>query len=311
MCKDGIEISVLASINVDLVVEVEHFPKPGETIKGNSIEKYFGGKGANQAVAARRVGATVHVLGKVGQDELGREYLKHFSENDISVKNITCSTYNATGQAIINIDQNGENNIIVLAGANEELSNKDVDMFCEKLQKTDVAISQFEVPLNVTERFFKLAKERNCITVLNPAPAQRIPESMIPYVDILIPNENELKLISQQEVNTKEQIEKAARSIIKTGIPYIIVTLGEKGTLIVSDEESIHVPAKKVQAVDTTAAGDTFIGAFSYQIAEMKKINMRTLKESTEFATKASALTVQKKGAQASIPYMKEIVENF
>ena len=309
MCKDAKVISVLASINVDLVVEVEHFPKPGETIKSDGIEKHFGGKGANQAIAARRVGAKVNILGKVGQDELGKEYISHFNENDISTNNILCSDNKSTGQAIINIDKNGENNIIVVSGANSGLSNEDVDVFCEKLEETDVAISQFEVPLNVTEKFLKLAKEKKCITVLNPAPAQKIPESLNSYVDISIPNENELKMITDHEVDTMEQIEQAARDIIQNGIPYIIVTLGENGTLIVSDTESLHIPAKRVHAIDTTAAGDTFIGAFSYKMAEAKEINMYTLKESAEFATKASALTVQKKGAQASIPYMKDIVE--
>lgn len=300
-------VCVLASINVDMVVSVDHFPKPGETILGKEYQKFFGGKGANQAVCAKRMGANVHVIGKVGEDSLGKEYLANFKQEQIETEDILCVKEKATGMAFINVDSEGQNNIIVVPGANEALSTDDVERVRGKLEKSKTALSQFEVSVTVTQRFFELAKKEKCITIFNPAPAKEIPAEMFAYIDILIPNEGELELLTNTKITNLEEAKKAADIMINKGIPYVLVTLGEKGSLLVSKKEECCIPSQKVLAVDTTAAGDSFVGALAAKLAQEEELSMETIKKSALFATQIAAITVQRKGAQASLPHLREL----
>lgn len=304
------KVCILGSINMDMVIEVDRMPNIGETILSKSIKKIPGGKGANQAVAASRSGSMVYMVGKVGNDDNGKVLLDELVKDSININHIYRDEKESTGIAIITVDSKGDNSIIVVSGANMNIGNNDIDKSEEAIRNSDIIISQFETPEDMTIMAFKKAKELDKLTILNPAPAKTIKDELLKYTDIIVPNETECKMITGIDVKDLEDAKKAAKVFFTKGVKWVIVTLGSKGAAVISEEYGEVVPAYKVNAIDTTAAGDSFIGALSSKL-DSKSLDFNSLVKAVRFGNKVSSIAVQKKGAQPSIPYLKEINELY
>lgn len=303
-------VCILGSINMDMVIEVDKMPQVGETILSKSIRKIPGGKGANQAVAASRSGAIVYMIGKVGQDDNGKILVDELIKDNINIDHIYKDEKEPTGIAIITVDSRGDNSIIVVSGANMNIDKNDVDKSEELIRNSDIIISQLETPEDMAIITFKKAKELEKLTILNPAPAKTIKDELLKYTDIIVPNETEAKMLTGIDINDLEDAKKAAKIFFTKGVKWVIVTLGSKGAAVISEEQGEIVPAYKVNAIDTTAAGDSFIGALSSKL-DGKNLEFKSLVEAVEFGNKVSSIAVQRKGAQPSIPYLKEINEIY
>lgn len=304
------KVCVLGSINMDLVIKVNEMPKEGETILSESFEKIAGGKGANQAVAARRCGNIVSMIGKIGKDDNGK-ILKGLLEEDSIDTNLIFEDENEpTGMAVITVNKNGNNSITVISGSNMTLNKDEIEKSKEIIENSDILISQFEVPEEVILEAFKIAKENNKITILNPAPAKKIDEELLKYTDIIIPNETEAELLTGIKVNDLESAKLAANGLLEKGVKFVIVTLGSKGAVVISKECRQIVEAYKVKAIDTTAAGDSFIGGLSSKL-DIENLSFENLLKAVKFANKVSSITVQRKGAQPSIAKLEEVIEIY
>lgn len=304
------KVCVLGSINMDLVIKVNEMPKEGETILSESFEKIAGGKGANQAVAARRCGNIVSMIGKIGKDDNGK-FLKGLLEEDSIDTNLIFEDENEpTGMAVITVNKNGNNSITVISGSNMTLNKDEIEKSKEIIENSDILISQFEVPEEVILEAFKIAKENNKITILNPAPAKKIDEELLKYTDIIIPNETEAELLTGIKVNDLESAKLAANGLLEKGVKFVIVTLGSKGAAVISKEDGQIVEAYKVKAIDTTAAGDSFIGGLSSKL-DIESLSFENLLKAVKFANKVSSITVQRKGAQPSIARLEEVIEIY
>ncbi len=299
MSKKG--ILVIGSSNTDMTVKTRELPRPGETVLGGVFTMGAGGKGANQAVAAQRLGGDVKFICKVGRDIFGDNSIAQYEKEGLDVSGIQRSD-KPSGVALISVDQNAENCIVVASGANGDLTEADIDTCAKDLRECAILLLQLETPIPTVLKAAKIAHEAGATVVLNPAPACPLPEEIFRYIDLFIPNETELSTFSGIPVDDVASAEKAAAAMQAKGVGKLIVTMGSKGSLILDGGPSVLVPARKVKAVDTTAAGDTFCGALCVAVSEGK-----SLREAAEFACAASALTVQKMGAQNSIPYRKEI----
>ena len=295
-------ITVVGSVNMDLVVSVNEIPRPGETVLGKSLLQNPGGKGANQAVAAARLGSKVTFIGCIGDDIFGEALKNNMEVNGIDTTPIRTVAGCNSGIALIQVDDKGQNNIVVVPGSNYKLTREDIDNNYEVLQKSDIVILQLEVPLEIVEYTFEQAKRAGCITILNPAPACELPKKLLEYVDILIPNEHELQRITNEDCSTLQGIEKAARRLQQSGVKKLLVTMGEKGVLYLDQNESEIYPANKVDVVDTTAAGDSFLGGFtsSYE-------RHRDIAAAIKYGQLTAAYTIQRHGAQQSLPSYKDI----
>jgi ribokinase len=294
------EIIVVGSLNA--VVRTPRFPRPGETISGEDLQVIPGGKGANQAVAAARHGANVSMLGRVGNDTFGDFLLDNLKENNVDFQHIQRDTA-STGTAIIVVDTNGQNSIVLSPGANGKVSSADVSSASFSDHK--LLLLQLEIPIPTVLSATQRAHENGLSVILNPAPAQQLPEELISVVDYLIPNETELSLLTAMEVKDTPSAERAAKSLLERGVKNVIVTLGSKGALIVTGTQVTHIDTYKVDVVDTTAAGDAFIGGFAYKLLQNK-----SLEDSVRYGCACGALATTKFGAQPSLPTKKE-VENF
>lgn len=298
------KVTVIGSINVDTNLRVHQIVRPGETIHASAHYIAAGGKGANQAVAAARSGAGVSFIGAVGSDAPGKEMLNLLKKEGIDTSGIIVIDNEATGQAFIMVDDKGQNAITIYGGANVKF---DDGVFTGKsclLTACDFVIAQFETPLAPIVKGFKMARNAGAKTILNPAPAmEEIPEKLLQVTDLIVPNETEAETITGVKVIDEESAKKAASKLHALGVQAVIITLGSKGAFFDFLGQSELIPAFKVKAVDTTAAGDTFIGAMS----NVLKSDLSNLKEAIIFANKASSLTVQNYGAQPSIPYKKNI----
>ncbi|KKX56452.1 ribokinase [Brevibacillus borstelensis] len=293
-------IVVVGSLNMDLVSHVPRLPKAGETITSTSFQTIPGGKGANQAVAAARLGANVHMIGKVGCDTYGDMLLESLADSLVNTGGI--GREGTTGMALINVSGRGENNIVLVPGANGMMGKADIDRHIRLLEGCDVLLVQLEIPLAVVEYAVKLAHDRGKLVVLNPAPAQSLSPSFLRHVDTVTPNETELELLSGMPVETLSEIEAAAEKLLGLGPKRIVVTMGEKGALIVNADGATHIPALKVQAVDTTAAGDSFTAAFTVGMAKGM-----TDEGAGTFASRVAAIAVTRHGAQPSLPTLAEV----
>ena len=294
-------ILVVGSSNTDMTVKTKALPKPGETVLGGVFTMGAGGKGANQAVAARRLGGDVKFICKVGRDIFGDNALAHYAEEGLDTSGVLRSDL-PSGVALISVDEKAENCIVVASGANNDLIEADIEASKEAIEACGILLLQLETPVPSVLKAAKMAHGAGATVVLNPAPACPLPDELFPFVDLFIPNETELASFSGMPVGDAEQAAAAAAAMQRKGVGKLIVTMGSKGSLICDGGEPVFVPAKKVKAVDTTAAGDTFCGALCVALSEGKG-----LKEAAEFATAASALTVQKMGAQNSIPFRKDL----
>lgn len=294
------KIAVVGSINMDLVSHVHHLPKAGETISSHDFRLIPGGKGANQAVAAARLGAHVSMIGMVGEDENGSKMLNSLTEARVHVEGIKRS--GTTGMAFINVSDDGENNIVLVPGANAQMSVEHIEQNLSILVESDVVLLQLEIPLPVVEYVVKKASGLGKLVILNPAPAQALSPELLQYVHTLTPNETELASLSGMPTATLSEVEAAAKKLLASGPKRVIVTLGEKGALLVTPDGATHVPACRVEPVDTTAAGDSFTAAFAVGIAKgMPEA------EAAAFASRVAAIVVTRHGAQPSLPTLAEV----
>ncbi len=294
------DILVIGSLNADLVVRAPRFPAPGETIQGEDLVIFPGGKGANQAVAAARLGAKVAMVGRVGKDSFGTTLIDNLKNNKVDVRHILRDDSTPTGTAVIVLDSHGQNTIVVLPGANGKVNSTDIEP--EAFMDSPILLAQFEIPLETVIYSANLAREKKLRILLNPAPARTLPDELLMTVDYIVPNETELGLLTGKPVNNLGSIEEACRSLISRGAQNTIVTLGANGALIVNKNRAKHIPAYEVKVVDTTAAGDAFVGGLAVGL-----LNGKSLEDAVQYACACGALAVTKFGAQPSLPTTEDI----
>ncbi|MFB5191385.1 ribokinase [Alicyclobacillus fastidiosus] len=294
-------IVVVGSLNMDVVNRVEKHPLPGETIKGKGTEYIPGGKGANQAVAASRANASVRMVGAVGKDGFGKQLVASLNQDGIDTTNVLVKD-GTSGIAFITVNDQGENNIILSEGANGALTTEDIQSIADALL-CDAVLVQNEIPLETTYETIRAARGRATRIYYNPAPAHPVPKEILQMIDVLVLNETEASVVLNRVLTTHKEYVDAAKELVFRGAKAVILTLGPEGAIFVNEHQSVRVPAFQVSAVDTTAAGDTFIGAFA---SVYKGDNAM---ESLRYASAASAITVTRAGAQISIPTGQEIEE--
>ena len=295
------KIVVIGSSNTDMTVRGRRLPVPGETVTGGTFYMGPGGKGANQAVAARRLGGDVTFICKVGRDLFGDNAIAGYEREGIDCSHVLRS-HQATGVALILVDDKGENCISVASGANADLTPADIDSVAPVIRSASFLILQLETPVEIVLRAAKLAHEAGVYVILNPAPAREVPSELFSYISLMTPNQTETAFMSGLPVETEADLARAVEALHSYGVRDFVVTLGAKGSLVFTGGKAVRVPACQVEAVDATAAGDTFCGALCVALSKGKD-----LVEAARFATKASALTVQRPGAQDAIPYRNEI----
>lgn len=295
-------ILVIGSSNTDMVIRTEHLPLPGETVIGGTFFMNPGGKGANQAVAVARLGGQVAFVCKTGSDIFGHQAQQLFSEEGIDSSYVFSDTKNPSGVALITVDTHAENCIVVAPGANAHLTVADLKHSARAVEKADIVLLQLEIPMETVEEAAVMARRLGKKVVLNPAPASKLSPRLLESLYVITPNETEAEMISGIHIVDGASTEAAARKIASMGVPNVIVTLGTRGALVFDGTDCEIVPACKVQAVDTTAAGDVFNGALVVALAEG-----RSLTEAARFACKASAISVTRVGAQSSVPYRTEV----
>ncbi|MFQ5657652.1 MAG: ribokinase [Candidatus Methylomirabilales bacterium] len=294
-------IVVVGSANLDFTVQVDRLPKPGETILGRNLLISFGGKGANQAVAARRAGATVVFVGKVGEDQHGEEIRRHLDVVGIGGDGLLSDARCSTGVAFILVEPEGRNQIVVVPGCNYRLTPEEIEAR-DHLLAGEILLLQLETPLETILSALRRGKQKGMRTVLNPAPATPLPDEFFSLVDLLTPNETEVSSLTGVPVERRGP-EEAGAQLLEMGCGNVIITLGADGALWVSKNGARHFPAFSVRAVDSTAAGDAFNGALAAALAEGKP-----LEEAIPFANAAGALATTRRGAQESVPDRSEII---
>lgn len=294
------KITVLGSLNMDLVTTVERAPGMGETVLGESFKTVCGGKGGNQAEAIARLGGNVEMLGCVGSDSYGRILKDNLKKDGTKTENIE-EIGLSSGIAVITVC-GGDNSIIVVKGANDYVTKEYVDKNKKVIEQSDYLVMQLEIPFETVEYAMKTAEKSGTKVVFNPAPMNKECISLIPYTDIFVVNEHEAGIVTEDTVSDKEDAQKAIKKLVNMGAKTVVITLGEKGCVYNVGEEIFYTPAVKTKAVDSTAAGDSFIGAVLVKLTE--GVQMR---EAVEFAAKVSSIVVSRPGAADSIPYRSEI----
>ncbi|EOZ91963.1 Ribokinase [Indibacter alkaliphilus LW1] len=296
------KILVIGSANMDMVIQTSHFPKPGETIIGGHFSLIPGGKGANQAVAAARLGGSVAFITQLGTDVFGNTSLENFKKEGIDTSRIRQNPHQPSGVALITVDGHGENTIIVAPGANNHLREEDIQAAENYFLEASIVLIQLEIPLQVVLASVQMAKKYGKKLILNPAPASQLSAEYYDGLYMITPNETEIELLSGIKIVDERSAKSAAAVLASKGAQHIVITLGASGAYVYSEEFTGILPTEKVKAVDTTAAGDTFNGALAVALG-----NGRTIKEAVAFALKAATLSVQKLGAQSSIPHLSEL----
>ena len=302
MNKQDPKVVVVGSFNMDLVVQAERRPETGETLMGKEFGMFIGGKGSNQAIAAARLGAEVTIIGRLGTDLFGDTLMAAHAEERICTDYVIRDTEVGTGVASILIDADGDNSIVLVPQANMRLSVEDIERASESIAAADVLLLQLEVPIAVSQRAAEIAKSNGATVVLNPAPAQELPDDFLAQVDILTPNEVETESLSGVTVSTAMDAECAAKVLLDKGLSAVILTLGERGSLLLTSDLMQQIPAYSVEVVDTTAAGDAFCGALAAAIARGKD-----LADAVAFANAAGALAVTVLGAAPSMPTVVDV----
>jgi ribokinase len=291
------KIVVIGSSNTDMVVKSDRLPAPGETVLGGKFQMIPGGKGANQAVAAATLGGQVSFVAKVGDDMFGKAAKTGFERIGIDISQVLTAEEAPSGVALIMVDDHGENSISVALGANNELSVADIEGAGALIRDAEFLLIQLEIPIASVERAVALARQHGTRVVLNPAPARQLSPELLKNVDIITPNESEVKLLTGVEVTDLASARAAARLLRESGIPVVIITMGAEGAYVLSENVDELIPGIKVPVVDTTGAGDTFNGALTVALAEQME-----LQEAVAFANRAAACSVTKMGAQTSAP---------
>lgn len=296
-------IAVIGSSNTDMVIKTTKLPAPGETILGGDFFMNPGGKGANQAVAAARLGGNITLIAKTGDDLFGREAKQTFENDHINTDHLTTDPGHPSGVALITVDDHGENCIVVAPGSNSYLSKEDIDLARNEILRSRLILMQLEIPTETVEYAANIAFEAGIKVILNPAPAAKITDDLLSKLYMITPNETEAELISGIPVHDTTSAGLAAQILYRKGVKVVIITLGSKGAYLFTGEKGILIPAPKVEALDTTAAGDVFNGAIAVAISEGL-----SLEEAVDFACKAAAISVTRMGAQSSAPYRGEII---
>lgn len=297
------KLVVLGSINADHILNVKQFPQPGETVRGDSYQVAFGGKGANQAVAAGRSGADITFIACVGDDDIGVSIKKQLHLDNIKTECIDAIKDETTGVALIYVNQQGENIIGINAGANAQLTTQRLTQYQQKIIEADAVLMQLESPIETVQMAAEIAKKNNTQVILNPAPAQSLPDSLLTLVDIITPNETEAEHLTGIAVNDDQGAQAAAEALHQKGISKVMITLGARGVWYSEKGAQGKIIAGfRVKAVDTIAAGDTFNGAYVTALLEGKADE-----DAIIFAHAAAAIAVTRPGAQPSVPWRKEI----
>jgi ribokinase len=297
------EIVVLGSLNMDLSVNVPRIPLPGETISGGSLVTSAGGKGANQAATCARLGKQVAMIGCVGEDDFGRRMKTGLSLVGVDVRHIK-EVAGPSGSAIILVDGRGENCIVLSAGANQSVTLDKITS--DFIKQSKILLLQLEISPEIVYEAIDIAHAAGTKILLNPAPAIQLRQEIYAKLDYLIPNETEATLLTGVNVNDLPSAQKAAQVLLERGTKTVIITLGAEGALLATQDQNVHIPSIKVNAIDTTAAGDAFIGGFA-----CAQVQNYSLKESVRFACCAGALAATKKGAQISLPKIQEVLEVY
>ncbi len=298
-------ILVVGSLNTDLVAKVDRFPDGGETITGRNFSVHCGGKGANQAYAASALGGSVAMIGQVGEDGFGAAQIANLSSAGVATAGILRDPKKETGTAFIGVDSSGENRIIIVPGANGTLTPNQLQVECPLFQQASLLLLQLETPLNTVAKAIKLGRMHKLTIILDPAPAAPLPDEWLESIDYLTPNLSELNLLvgdSLVETASIESITASARKLCTRGARKIIGKLGSRGAVLVTPEATTYFPAPKVQAIDTTAAGDCFNAAFAIALDRGN-----TTHEAIRYAVAAASLSVTKAGAQSSMPSLEDL----
>lgn len=296
------KILVIGSSNMDLVVQVPRCPAAGETLFGSSFTTNYGGKGANQAVAVARIGSGGTFMTKLGNDTFGQQMRQHFSEEGMDLTHILTDAESPTGTALITVEDKGENRIIVVPGANARLTENDVESLSAEINSCRFVLTQLEIPLPTVLHIAEMTSAAGKQLILNPAPARPLPDSLLQKVFLITPNETEAEILTGIRVSDAESARRAALWFREKGVQQIVITMGSQGAFVFTDDFQGMVPAYKVKAIDTTAAGDVFNGALTVALSEG-----RTTTDAARFGCAASALAVMRPGAQSSIPTRTEI----
>lgn len=299
------KILVIGSLNVDMVMKVDHMPVAGETILSDGMKLVAGGKGANQACAAGRLGTDVIMLGAIGNDAYGEMQRQSLQQSGVDVSGLLTKENVSTGTAFITVNKEGNNSIVVVQGANAQFTPEDIEAHRNLIEECEIVILQLEIPMDTVLYAVKLARKLGKIVLLDPAPApEHFPEELYQYIDIIKPNESELSRLTGI-ADAQNHLEEAVQILKDHGVKNVLVTLGGEGAYLDAENKTaVHIPAKKVKVVDTTAAGDSFTAALAAMILDGK-----TLEEAAEFANQVSAIVVTREGAQDSIPTLQEVLK--
>jgi ribokinase len=296
------KIVVVGSCNTDMVIKADRLPIPGETILGGTFFMNPGGKGANQAVAAARMGGTVTLIAKTGNDVFGKQSVMLYKAENIKTDFIFSDAKNPSGVALITVDSQGENCIVVASGANAFLTPADINKASAEIEGSSLVLMQLEIPIETVEYVAEMAHSKGLKVILNPAPARALSDDLLKNLYMIIPNKSEAEILSGIKVSDIESAKLAADIISSKGVDIVVITLGPQGALIKDNLEYHYVEASKVEAVDTTGAGDSFCGSVCVGLSEGKSIL-----DSVKMAARAAALTVTRMGAQTSTPYRSEL----
>jgi ribokinase len=297
------KICVVGAANLDLISYVPHLPRIGETLHGTRFHMGYGGKGANQAVMAAKLGGDVAMVTKLGQDIFGENTLKNFQSWGIDTRHVLFTDQAFSGVAPIAVDPDGHNAIIIVTGANDELTPEEIEAARPVVAAAQIVVCQLEIPVEITLAALRIARQEGVTTIFNPAPARpELPDELFQLSDIFCPNESETELLTGLTVGTIEEAETAARGLLERGAGMVILTLGERGSLLVNSDGSAHVPATPVKALDTTGAGDAFVGSLGYFLAAGKPLT-----EAMRRANHIAAISVQSSGTQTSFPVAADL----
>lgn len=295
-------ILVVGSTNMDMVVMTDSFPRPGETLLGKNFQTFPGGKGANQAVGAAKLGAKTKFISKMGKDQFADELIENLKSCSVCVENILIDESESTGIAIILVNKEGENEIVVISGTNMKLTPEEIESKKELFSQSKILLLQLEIPVETIIKAKELALQNGMTVILNPAPACKLDDSIYVGLDFLTPNETELEILSGKSINSIDEVKFAALTMLDKGVKNVIVTLGDKGSMLINKEKAQLFEPYKVEVVDTTAAGDAFNAGLAYSLSKDIPIE-----DAIRFSNAVAASAVTKMGAQSSMPELSEV----